>query len=114
MTDILLKISGSMQRTPEWVELEKQALMPTVLEKSPADIQLEQVYQTQKTTEPATQVQPKAKFKSRGEPANFEHVVKREVHTHINDVQPVFLVDQCTYTFFSTLFFQPSHSSQPG
>lgn len=112
--DMLSKISGRLQRTPKWVEPEKQAPKPKSPEKSPAEIQFELAYRTQKTTEPAAQVQPKTKVKSRGEPAKPVNVMEPELHPQLNDVQPVFKVDKRSYKVFSILFFQLSQSSQPG
>jgi hypothetical protein len=40
--------------------------------------------------------------------------VEPELNPKIDDVQPVFKVDRRSYKVFSTLFFQPSQSSQPG
>ncbi|KUL88450.1 hypothetical protein ZTR_05503 [Talaromyces verruculosus] len=112
--EMLSKMSGTLQRTPEWVEPAKQAPKPKAPEKPPAEIQFELAYRTQRTTEPATQVQPKTKVKSRGEPVKAETVMETEPRLQLDDVQPVFKVDKRSYKVFSTLFFQPSQSSQPG
>jgi hypothetical protein len=58
---MLSKISKTIQRTPGWVEPEKQLPKPKATEKSPADIEFELAYRTEKTIEPVTQVQPKTK-----------------------------------------------------
>ncbi|PCH02639.1 Hypothetical protein PENO1_036920 [Penicillium occitanis (nom. inval.)] len=68
----------------------------------------------QKATEPAIQTQPKTKVKSRGEPTKSANIVEPELNPRIDDAQPLFKVDKRAFKVFSTLFFQPSQSSQPG
>lgn len=111
---MLSRISKTIQRTPEWVEPQKQPSKPKAPEISPAEIRSELVYRTEKTTERATQLQPKTKVKSRGEPTKSENNVEPELNPKIDDAQPLFKVDKRAFKVFSTLFFQPSQSSQPG
>lgn len=111
---MLSRLSKTIQRTPEWVEPQKQPSKLKAPEISPAEIRTELVYRTEKTTEPATQAQPKTKVKSRGEPTKSANIVEPELNAKIDDAQPLFKVDKRAFKVFSTLFFQPSQSSQPG
>ncbi|KAI7968220.1 hypothetical protein EIK77_010390 [Talaromyces pinophilus] len=111
---MLSRLSKAIQRTPEWVEPQKQPSKPKAPEISPAEIRSELVYRTEKATEPAIQTQPKTKVKSRGEPTKSANIVEPELNPRIDDAQPLFKVDKRAFKVFSTLFFQPSQSSQPG
>ncbi|GIJ99507.1 hypothetical protein Aspvir_001639 [Aspergillus viridinutans] len=112
---VLTRVSGSLQRTPAWVEPEKQPAKVKNLEKSLADLQFELVQRTEKTIEPAPAHPPKKKVKSQGKPSVSDKTVERELPAeNWYDVQPTFKVDKRSLKVFSTLFFQPSQTAQPG
>jgi hypothetical protein len=112
---VITRISGCLQRTPAWVEPEKQPVRVKNLEKSPADLQFELVHRTEKTIEPATASLPKKKVKSQGKPSVSDKTVEPELPAENGyDGQPTFKVDKRSLKVFSTLFFQPSQTAQPG
>jgi hypothetical protein len=85
------------------------------LEKSLADLQFELVHRTEKTIEPATAPLPKKKVKSQGKPSMTDRSVELELPAENGyDVQPTFKVDKRSLKVFSTLFYQPSQTAQPG
>jgi hypothetical protein len=112
---VITRISGSLQRTPAWIEPEKQPVKVKNLEESPADLQFELVRRTEKTIEPATVSLPKKKVKSQGKPSVSDKTVEPELPAENGyDGQPTFKVDKRSLKVFSTLFFQPSQTAQPG
>ncbi|GFF99300.1 hypothetical protein IFM61392_00759 [Aspergillus lentulus] len=112
---VLTRISGRLQRTPAWVEPEKQPAKVKDLEKSMADLQFELVHRTEKTIEPATAPLPKKRVKSQGRPTMSDKAVEPDLPAENGyDVQPTFKVDKRSLKVFSTLFYQPSQTAQPG
>ncbi|RHZ45742.1 uncharacterized protein CDV56_100498, partial [Aspergillus thermomutatus] len=112
---VLTRISGNLQRTRAWVEPERQPTKVENLEKSLADLQFELVRRTEKTIEPATAPLPKKKVKSQRKPSISDKTVEPQLPAENQyDFQPTFKVDKRSLKVFSTLFFQPSQTAQPG
>ncbi|CAO3567002.1 unnamed protein product [Mortierella alpina] len=114
----LLTDSRILHRTPDWVEpdltlppadRERARLMEDIV------MPLSKVYSEQ--PRPQSAAGPKIKVKTRGVAAPRAAAVdgaQAESGPQEVDVQPTFVLDKRSFKVFSTLFYRPSTSSQPG
>lgn len=111
-----------LRRTPEWVEPVKDQKpaadidTPEALCKPLSQLYFELEYRTGRTVGPDKEVPTKTKVKTRG-PAQPVQPEKPEEHIatrHQPDHQPAFSVDKRALKVFSTIFYVPSRTAQPG
>ncbi|THC90947.1 hypothetical protein EYZ11_009597 [Aspergillus tanneri] len=114
----LSRISGKLQRTPVWLEPDRQPPQIKTSKQTLSDHQFELEYRTEKTTELWTLPVPKRKVKARGKLNVSETLVEPSLPPQTDcpqiDCQPTFRVDKRSLKVFSTLFFQPSQTALPG
>ncbi|PKY02469.1 hypothetical protein P168DRAFT_271735 [Aspergillus campestris IBT 28561] len=112
---MLARLSGKLQRTPVWVEPERPRPKTKPSEKDVAENQFELEYRTKKTADSTRPVAAATKkVKARGTPAISEQPPVEPSPPPQTDTQPTFAVDKRSLKVFSTLFFQPSQTAQPG
>ncbi|EKG20875.1 hypothetical protein MPH_01739 [Macrophomina phaseolina MS6] len=117
----LLSQPRILQRTPEWVEPVKAS------QKSVADVDslckpLSELYfdlerRTEHTIDRSGASAPRTKEKTRASAQTSAELAAPPVDPlehHLPDKQPTFPVDKRAHKVFSTLFYSPSTSSQPG
>ena len=117
----LLSDNRILRRTPEWVE-NPEATRRDSQRRSPEDLcqPLSQLYfelehRTQSTLSPEKEPLRKSKVKTRGTAQEVElpaEVVLEEIS--LDSVERSFTVDKRAFKVFSTLFYTPSRTSQPG
>jgi len=117
----MLSQPRTLQRTPEWTEPDLGNQQPQANEEIESLLKpLSEVYfdleqRTKYSIHPDQVRQKRTKEKTRGEarPPN-EPVAEQVPDRQTPDKQPIFTVDRRAYKVFSTLFYKPSASSQPG
>jgi len=115
----LLSDNRILRRTPEWVEnleIERRDVhSPEDLCKPLSQLYFELEHRTQSTRSPEEESLRKSKVKTRGT-AQVVELPTKVVPEAISevDVEPSFTVDKRTFKVFSTLFYTPSRTSQPG
>ncbi|KAF8349259.1 hypothetical protein F5887DRAFT_1233694 [Amanita rubescens] len=117
----LLSDDHILRRTPEWVEnpeasrQDSQPHNPEDLCQPLSQLYFELEHRTQSTLSPEKESLRKSKVKTRGTaqvvelPANVIPEAMSEI-----GVEPSFTVDKRAFQIFSTLFYTPSRTSQPG
>jgi hypothetical protein len=119
----LLSAPRILRRTPDWIEPDS-AVRPEdchpveELCRPFSQLYLELEHRTQSTIDSGNAVLPKAKIKTRGVPLRTQPSVEGPPalakQGDIPDIQPTFTVDKRALKVFSTLFYKPSRTSQPG
>ena len=117
----MLSQPRTLQRTLEWTEPDTRNQQPQANEEIGAFLKpLSEVYfdlehRTKTSIEPGQVPQKKTKEKTRAEarPPN-EPAAEQVPDRQTPDKQPLFTVDRRAYKVFSTLFYKPAASSQPG
>ena len=119
----LLSAPRILRRTPDWIEPDS-AVRPEdchpveELCRPFSQLYLELEHRTQSTIDSGNVVLPKAKIKTRGVPLRTQPSVEGPPalaeQGDIPDIQPTFTVDKRALKVFSTLFYKPSRTSQPG
>ncbi|PWY93426.1 hypothetical protein BO94DRAFT_563841 [Aspergillus sclerotioniger CBS 115572] len=110
----LLSQSHIRTRTPDWVEPAKDADLD-VPEESNLPISVlyyELDKRTQRTLDVEKLEPAREKVKTRGTASRGADDI--EEPSHGPDIQPTFTVDKRAYKVFTTLFYVPSRTSQPG
>lgn len=121
----LLSDERILHRTPDWEESDSarpaNQRVDSIEElcRPLSQIYFELEHRTQSTLAPEkTPVGKKTKVKTRGAPQPAEQPAD-ETAQQVNmgpdpDIQPTFTVDKRAYKVFSTLFYRPSRTAQPG
>ncbi|KAK7703128.1 hypothetical protein SLS57_011071 [Botryosphaeria dothidea] len=117
----LLSQPRILQRTPEWVEPAKAPQKPAgdidSLRKPLSELYFDLERRTEHTIDRSGASAPRTKEKTRGSAQTSDEVATPSVEPlerHLPDKRPSFAVDKRAHKVFSTLFYTPSASSQPG
>lgn len=114
----LLSQPRILQRTPEWVEPAKapQEAVDSLC-KPLSELYFDLERRTERTIDRTGASAPRTKEKTKGSAQTSEEAATPPVEPlerHLPDHQPTFPVDKRAHKVFSTLFYTPSASSQPG